>query len=90
MLDTAVDLNLTHQFLLRTRLGQRGLLDDFGGVDEAGVGIDELVAFGEAAFTEELSLDIPANANLATAILLELLLDDRLGGAGGAAGLLAR
>ena len=81
MLDTPVDLNLTHKLLFSSAFGQTGLLDDFGGVNETCVGIYELIAFGESALAQELALDVTPDTNLATAILFKFLLDYRLRGA---------
>mmetsp|Transcript_23065 Transcript_23065/g.30686 ORF Transcript_23065/g.30686 Transcript_23065/m.30686 type:complete len:116 (-) Transcript_23065:289-636(-) len=49
VLDTAMNLDLTHELLLGPTLRQRRLLDDFGGVDEVGFCVDELEALGEAS-----------------------------------------
>ena len=80
MLNTAVDLDLTHELLLGATLCEGRLLDDFGSVHEHRLGIDELEAFGEAALAEELALEVPADAYLAV-LLLKLLLHNRLRGA---------
>ena len=53
VLNTAMNLDLAHQLLLRSTLGQAGLLDDFGRMYEACVGIYELVALGEATLSKE-------------------------------------
>ena len=46
-------------------------------MDEAGVCVDKFEAFCEAALSEKLALDVPANTDIAI-LLLKLLLDDRL------------
>ena len=51
MLDTSMNLDLTHELLFGTTFSEAGLLDDFGGVNECGVGIDEFIAFSEATLT---------------------------------------
>ena len=77
VLDTPVDFDLAHQLLLRPALGQAGLLDDLGSVDELGLGIDEFETFGEASLAEELSLEVPADADF-SALLFKLFFHDDL------------
>jgi len=77
VLDGAVDFDLAHELLFGAALGEGGLLDYFGGMDEVCLSIDEFKALGEASFAEELAFEVPANADFA-ALLLELLLNDRL------------
>ena len=77
VLDTAMDLDLAHELLLGSTLGQRRLLDDLGGVDEVGVCVDEFEALSEAAFPQELALDVAPDADV-PALLLEFLLNQRL------------
>ena len=55
VLDTPVDLALTHKLLLFPALGETALLDDFGGVHELSLGIDEFEAPCETTFAKELS-----------------------------------
>ena len=71
MLDTPMNLDLAHELLLRPTLGQAGLLDDFGRVDEARVGIYEFIALGEASLAEELALDVASDTDFSISILLE-------------------
>ena len=71
--DAAVNLYLAHQFLLGSTLGQTGLLDDLGRVDEGGVGIDEFVALRKATLPKKLAFEVATDSNLA-ALLLELFL----------------
>ena len=71
--DAAVNLYLAHQFLLGSTLGQTGLLDDLGRVDEGGVGIDELVALRKATLSKKLAFEVATDSDLA-ALLLELFL----------------
>ena len=77
MLDTAMNLNLTHQLLLGTTLGQAGLLDDLGGVYESGVSIDEFVTFSEASFPKKLAFKVPTDTDFST-FFLKFLLNDGL------------
>ena len=51
VLDTSMDLDLTHELLFSPTLGQARLLDNFGCVHESGVGINEFVAFSKATLT---------------------------------------
>ena len=71
--DAAVNLYLAHQFLLGSTLGQTGLLDDLGRVDEGSVGIDEFVALREATLSKKLAFEVATDSDLA-ALLLELFL----------------
>ena len=77
MLDTAMNLDLTHQLLLGTTLGQAGLLDDLGGVYESGVSIDEFVTFSEASFPKELAFKVSTDTDFST-FFLKFLLNDGL------------
>ena len=56
MLDAPVDFDLTHQLLFSTTLCQTRLLDNLGCMNKLGFRIDELEAFGESTFSEELAL----------------------------------
>ena len=69
MLDAPMDLDLAHELLLGAAFRQAGLLDDFGRVDECGIGINEFVAFCEATLAEELALNVSPNANLSAVFL---------------------
>lgn len=60
-----MDFDLTHQFLFGSRFGQSRFVDDFGSWNFASFCIGELVTFGKAAFTEELTFDILFDANVA-------------------------
>lgn len=75
--DAAVNLYLAHQFLLGSTLGQTGLLDDLGRVDEGGVGIDEFVTLRKATLSKKLAFEVATDSDLA-ALLLELFLYYRL------------
>ena len=46
-------------------------------MNEAGVCVDKLEAFSEAALSEKLAFDVPANTDIAI-LLLKLFLDHRL------------
>ena len=46
-----MNLDLTHELLFGPTFSQAGLLDNFGSMDECGVGIDEFIAFSEATLT---------------------------------------
>lgn len=78
VMEAAVDLNLTHELLLSSRLGQRGLSDDFSGRDSLGLKVSELVALGETSFSEELAPQVLFDADVAVEFD-DLLLDDDLG-----------
>jgi hypothetical protein len=75
VLDRAVNFDLTHQLLLGAAPLQRALLDDLGRRDRLGVALHELVALGEAALAEELTLHISAVTHLAIRVL-DAFLDD--------------
>ena len=77
MLDTPVDLDLTHELLLGATLGQRRLLDDFRCVHKHRLRIHELETFGEAALAQEFSFKVSADADF-TILLFELFLHNRL------------
>jgi hypothetical protein len=51
MVQTTVDLDLRHELLLCTRLGQSGLIDDFGGRYTIVFHVGKLVTSGETTFT---------------------------------------
>ena len=77
MLDSSMNLDLTHQLLFCSALGQTGLLNDLGCMDELGLSVDEFVAFGEASLAKVLALDVSFDAYF-TIGLFEFLLDDCL------------
>ena len=51
VLDTTMNLDLTHQLLFCSTLRQRRLLDDFGSMNEVGICIHKLEALGKAALS---------------------------------------
>ena len=75
MLDRSVNLDLTHQLLLRPAPLERRLLDDLGSRYLLSVTLDEFIALGKSTFPEELALDILAIANLSILVLNSLLND---------------
>ena len=89
MLNTPVDLDLTHELLLGATLGKRRFLDDFGRVHKHRLRIDELETLCKAAFAQEFTFEVPSNSDF-TVLLFKLLLDNCLGGRGLLAGMLAR
>ena len=74
----SVNLDLTHQLLLGSSLGQSGLHNDFGGRDTLVFEVGELETAGETTFTEELALEVLLDADFAV-VLDDFLFDDRLG-----------
>lgn len=78
MLDTPVDLDLTHELLLGSALGERGFLDDFCRVHEHRLRIDELETLCEAAFAQEFTFKVPSDADFAV-LLFKFLFDNCLG-----------
>ena len=79
MLDTPVDLDLTHELLFGATLGQTRLLNNLGCVHESCVGIDEFVAFGKTTLSEELSFNVSSDTYF-SAFFLKFLLNDGLRG----------
>ena len=77
VLDTSVDLDLTHEFLLGSTLCQTALLDDFGRMHECSLRIDKLEALGKASFAEEFSFQVPSDADF-TIRLFELFFNHGL------------
>lgn len=77
VVETAVDLDLGHQLLLRAGLGQGGLRDDLGGRDSLRLEVCELVALGEAALSQKLPAKVLLDADVAIE-LDDLLLNDDL------------
>ena len=75
MLDRPVNFDLAHQLLLRPAPLQRGLLDDLGCADRLRVHLHQLIAFGEATLSKELTLDIRSVADLSV-LVLDTLFDD--------------
>lgn len=80
MLDRPVNFDFTHQLLLCSASLQRGLLNNFGCADRLRVHLDELVAFGKAALSEELSFDVLSISDFAILMLYALFDDLMLGG----------
>ena len=81
MLNTPMDLDLTHELLLGATLGEGRLLYDFGSVHKHRLRIDELETFRKAAFAQEFTFEVPANTDFAV-LLFELLLHNSLRGRG--------
>lgn len=75
MLDRSVNFNLTHELLLRSAFGKRGLENYFSGCDRSSLLTSELVAFREATFSKEFALDISAHLGF-TGWLNDSLLDN--------------
>jgi len=77
MLDTPMNLDLTHQLLLGTTLSQTALLNNLGRVHKFRLGIDEFETFGEASLAKEFSLEVAADPDFSVLLLKFLLHDDR-------------
>jgi hypothetical protein len=76
--NAAMNLDFTHQLLLRTTLGQARFLDDFGSVDVVSLRVDELPAFGEPSLSQEFAFDVLADGVRVS--IFVLLLDEHLCG----------
>jgi len=81
VLDTPVDLDLTHELLLGTTLRQARLINKLGCVHESSLGINEFVNLCETTFSKELAFDVLADANFSI-FLLEFFFDEVLAGGG--------
>ena len=75
MLDRPVNFDFTHQLLFCPTSLQRRLLDNFGGTNCLCLHRNELVAFCEATFTQELSFHVLPIGHLAILLLYALLND---------------
>ena len=73
-----MDLDLRHELLLGTSLGERRLGNDFCSGNSLVLQVRELKASGEATLSEELALQIALDADL-TVVLYDLFFDDCLG-----------
>ena len=78
VMERSMDLDLGHELLLGTSLGERRLLNDFCSRNSLVLQVRELKASGEATLSEELALQIALDADLAV-VLDDLLFDDCLG-----------
>jgi len=58
MMQRSVDLDLTHQLLLGSRLCQSSLVDDLSSRESLCLLVVEFVAFSEPSFSKELSLGV--------------------------------
>ena len=63
LVQTSVNLDLRHELLLGTSLGQGRLKDDLGRRYSLVLQISELEAASESSLTKELTLEISLNAN---------------------------
>ena len=64
MMQRSVDLDLTHQLLLGSRLCQSSLVDDLSSRESLCLLVVEFVTFSEPSFSKELSLGVPPNSNI--------------------------
>ena len=78
VVQTAVDLDFRHQFLLGARLGECGLGDDLGRRNSFVLKVCEFVALSEAALSEELAFQVLLDADVAVEFD-DLLFHDHLG-----------
>ena len=78
VMERSVDLDLGHELLLGTSLGERRLGNDFRSRNSLVFQVRELKASGEATLSEELALQIALDADLSV-VLDYLLFDDCLG-----------
>ena len=65
VLDTSVNLDLAHELLFGSTLGQARLLNNLRCVNKRCLGINEFVAFCKSSLAEKLAFDISSDANLA-------------------------
>ena len=72
-----MDLDLGHELLLGTSLGERRLLDYFRSINFLVLQVCKLKTSGKATFSEELSLQIAFDADL-TVVLDDLFFNDCL------------
>ena len=77
VLDTSVDLDLTHEFLLGSTLCQTAFLDDFGRMHECSLRIDKLEALCEASLAKEFSFQVASDTDF-TIRLFELFFNHGL------------
>ena len=77
MVQTSVDLNLTHQLLLGATLGQTGLLNNFSRGNTFVLEVIELVALRESSLTQKLALEVLPDEDLA--VELDHTLFDHVG-----------
>ena len=77
MLDTSVNLDLTHELLFGAALGQARFVDELSCVHESSLGINEFVNLGESTFSKEFAFDVLADADFSI-FFLEFLLDQGL------------
>lgn len=77
VVQTSVDLNLTHQLLFGSRLRECRFVDDLGGAHSLVLQVHELKAAGETSLSEEFALQVTLDANLAV-VLDDLLVDEGL------------
>ena len=63
VLYTSVNFDFTHELLFCSALDEGRLLNDLRRVNVLGLGIHEFEAFGESTLSEELALQILADAN---------------------------
>ena len=75
MLDRPVNFDFTHQLLFCPTSLQRRLLDNFGGTNCLCLHLNELIAFCEATFTQELSFHILSISHFAI-LMLNALFND--------------
>ena len=78
LVERAMDLDLRHELLLGTSLGQCALHDDLGRADSLVLQVGELKAASEATLTQELALEVLLDADL-TIVFDDFFFNDGLG-----------
>ena len=74
----SMDLDLRHELLLGTSLGERGLRDDLGCRNSLVFQVRELKASGKASLSEEFALEVALDADFSV-VLDDFLFDNGLG-----------